>query len=88
MTQEEIKLFFDFWAGQVIVGVFFACIVSIIVASVFTDYLRLFADEKKELDENKDPNKELSENFEAYKEKLDTSSLDMSRLLYGVVFHR
>ncbi len=47
MTQEEARVFFEFWAGQVIGSVFFACIVSIIVASVFTNYLRLFADKKK-----------------------------------------
>ena len=69
MTQEEIKLFFDFWAGRVIASVFFACIVSIIVASVFTDYLRLFADDKKELDDNRALDKELAENFEIFKEK-------------------
>lgn len=69
MTQEEIKLFFDFWAGQIIASVFFACIVAIIVTSVFTNYLRLFADEKKELDENRDLSKELAENFEVFNEK-------------------
>lgn len=70
MAQEEIKLFFDFWAGQVIVSVFFACIVAIIVASVIKDYLRLFADEKKKLDKNRELDKELAENFENFKEKI------------------
>ncbi len=70
MTQEEIKLFFDFWAGQVIDSVFFICIVTIIVESVIKDYLRLFADEKKKLDKNRDLDKELAENFEVYKEKI------------------
>lgn len=71
MTQEEVKLFFDFWAGQVIGSVFFACIVAIIVASVIKDYLRLFADEKKKLDKNRGLDKELAENFEVYKEKIE-----------------
>lgn len=70
MTQEEIKLFFDFWAGQIIASVFFVCIVAIIVSGVITDYLRLFADKKKELDKNRDLNKELAENFEIFKEKI------------------
>ena len=48
---------------------FFVCIVAIIVSGVITDYLRLFADEKKELDKNRDLNKELAENFEIFKEK-------------------
>lgn len=70
MTQEEIKLFFDFWAGQIIASVFFVCIVAIIVTSVITDYLRLFTDKKKELDKNRDLDKELAENFGIFKEKI------------------
>ena len=81
MTQEEARVFFEFWVGQVIAPGFFGITISIIVASVITNYLRLFADENKELDKNIDPNKELSENFKLFREKNGYKISEYEKLL-------
>lgn len=72
MTQEEARVFFEFWVGQVIAPGFFVCTISIIVTSLITNYLRFFADKNKEedLDENRDLNKEFAENFKNFREKV------------------